>query len=188
MAYDWKEYSLLLGRVNNVRATPIWSKDMKWGEIRKIVEFNNFPTRCDLFSLLHFCRQLYMFRGLIPIIRSSYNYKYSFWYWLTGSTIRSRCWVGTDSCVSCSRYSCVSYLPYDTHEWVPTQQQERMVVDPVNRYQKLYLQLYELLMMGVNTRNMYSCLQKCNKLNKSHLVGKLLNSIHDARSHVYIKK
>jgi len=29
-----------------------------------------------------------------------------------------------------------------------------MVVDPVNQYQKLYLQLYELLMMGVNTRNM----------------------------------
>ena len=41
-------------------------------------------------------------------------------------------------------------------------------------------------MMGVNTRNMYSCLQKCNKLNKSHLVGQLLNSIHDARTHVYI--
>jgi len=27
-----------------------------------------------------------------------------------------------------------------------------------------------------------------NKLNKSHLVGQLLNSIHDARTHVYIKK
>jgi len=47
------------------------------------------------------------------------------------------------------------------------------------------LQLYELLMMGVNTRNMYSCLQICNKLNKSHLVGQFLNSIHDARTHVY---
>ena len=55
----------------------------------------------------------------------------------------------------------------------------------VNQYQKLYLQLYQLLMMGVNTRNMYSCLQKCNKLNKSHLVVQLLNSIHDARTHVY---
>ena len=31
--------------------------------------------------------------------------------------------------------------------------------------------------MGVNNRNMYSCLQKYNKLNKSHLVGQLLNSI-----------
>jgi len=41
---------------------------------------------------------------------------------------------------------------------VPTQQRERMVVDPVNQYQKPYLQFYELLMMGVNTRNMYSCL------------------------------
>jgi len=29
-----------------------------------------------------------------------------------------------------------------------------MVVDPVNQYQKLLLQLYKLLMMGVNTRNM----------------------------------
>jgi len=25
-------------------------------------------------------------------------------------------------------------------------------------------------------------------MNKSHLVGQLLNSIHDARTHVYIKK
>jgi len=44
-------------------------------------------------------------------------------------------------------------------KWPPppppqTQQQKWMVVDPVNQYQKLYLQLYELLMMGVNTRNM----------------------------------
>jgi hypothetical protein len=79
----------------------------------------------------------------------------------------------------------IEYLPYETRESVPTQQRERIVVDPVNQYQKLYLQLYELLMMGVNTRNMYNCLQKCNKLNKSHLAGKLLNSIHDARTHVY---
>ena len=46
------------------------------------IEFNNCPTRWDLFSLLHFCRQLYMFRVLTPIIRSSYNCNYSFWYWL----------------------------------------------------------------------------------------------------------
>ena len=45
--------------------------------------FNNCPTRCDLFCLLYFCRQLYMFRVLTPIIRSSYNGSYSFWYWLT---------------------------------------------------------------------------------------------------------
>jgi len=44
--------------------------------------FNDCPTRCDLFSLLHFCRQLYIFRVLTPIIRSSYNCNYSFWYWL----------------------------------------------------------------------------------------------------------
>jgi len=104
------------------------------------IECNNCPTRGDLFSLLHFCRQLYMFQVLTPIVRSSYNCNYSFWYWLTGSTtIRSRCWVGTDSCVSYGRYSFVmnNYLPYDTHESVPTQQRERMVVDPVNQYQKL---------------------------------------------------
>jgi len=29
------------------------------------------------------------------------------------------------------------YLPHDTHESVPTQQRERMVVQPVNQYQKL---------------------------------------------------
>ena len=91
------------------------------------IEFNNCPTIWDLFSLLHFCRQLYMFRVLTPIIRSSYSCNYSFWFWLTGSTtIRSRCWVGTDPCVS-----------YDTHVSVPTQQRERMVVDPVNQNQKL---------------------------------------------------
>ena len=33
-------------------------------------------------------------------------------------------------------------------------------------------------MMGVNTRNMKNCLQKCNKLSKSHLVGQLLNHKH----------
>jgi len=31
---------------------------------------------------------------------------------------------------------------------------EENTVDPVNQYQKLYIQLYQLLMMGVNTRNM----------------------------------
>ena len=39
--------------------------------------------------------------------------------------------------------------------------------------------------MGVNTRKMYSCLQKCNKLNRSHLVGQSLNSIHDGRTNAY---
>ena len=48
-----------------------------------LIEFSNCPTRCDLFSLLHFCRQPYMFRVLTPSIRSSYNCNYSFWYWLT---------------------------------------------------------------------------------------------------------
>ena len=87
-----------------------------------------------VFSLLYFCRQLYMFRVLTPIITSSYNCNHSSCHCSTRSTtIRSRCWVGTDSRVSYGRY----YLPYDTHESVPSQQRERMVVDPVNQYQKL---------------------------------------------------
>ena len=44
-----------------------------------------------VFSLLYFCRQLYIFRVLTSIIRKSYNCNYSFWYWLTRPTpIRSR--------------------------------------------------------------------------------------------------
>jgi len=98
------------------------------------IEFNNCPTRCDLFSLLHFCRQLYMFWVLTPIIRSSYNCNCSFWYWLTRSTTMCSPWVGTDSCVSYGRYSFLTnnYLPYNTHESVPTQQRERTLVDPIN--------------------------------------------------------
>ena len=47
-----------------------------------------------------------MFRVLTPIIRGSYDCNYSSWYWLTGSnTFHSRCWVGTDLCVSYVRYT-----------------------------------------------------------------------------------
>ena len=59
------------------------------------IEFDKCPTRCDLFSLLYFCRQLYTFRVLTPIIRSSYNCNYSFWYWLTGSTTILTQWVAS---------------------------------------------------------------------------------------------
>jgi len=37
------------------------------------IEFNNFPTRCDLFSLLHFFRQFDMFRVLTLFIQT-YQY------------------------------------------------------------------------------------------------------------------
>jgi len=58
-----------------------------------------------VFSLLYFCSQLYMFRVLTPIIRSSYNCNYSFWYWSTESTtIRSR-WVA---------WSLLGIAKYDT--------------------------------------------------------------------------
>jgi len=82
---------------NVVRILYIWVR-ASW------IEFNNCPTRCDLLSLLHFCRQLYMFQVLTPIIRSSYSCNYSFWYWSIGSTtIRSRCWVGTTTRADGSR-------------------------------------------------------------------------------------
>ena len=87
-----------------------------------------------------------MFRVLTPIIRSSYNCNYSFWYWLTGSTaIRLRCWIGTqqrermvvDPVDQCQKlnYSCTS-----SWWWVSTvgtQQRERMVVDLFDQCQKL---------------------------------------------------
>jgi len=82
------------------------------------IELNNCSTRCDLFGLLHFCRQLYMFRVLTAIISSWYSCNYSFWYWLTGSTtIHFCCWVGTDSCVSYGRYSFVIHMH---NKWIPT--------------------------------------------------------------------
>ena len=39
------------------------------------------------YSVLHFCRQLYMFRVLTPIIRSWYSCNYSYWYRLTAINI-----------------------------------------------------------------------------------------------------
>ena len=43
-----------------------------------------------VFSLLHFCRQLYMFRMLTRTIRSWYSCNYSFCYWLTAMS-KIRC-------------------------------------------------------------------------------------------------
>jgi len=55
-----------------------------------------------VFSLLCFCRQLYMFLVLTPIIRISCNCNHSFWHRPAGSaTVRSR-WVGTDSPETCT--------------------------------------------------------------------------------------
>ena len=68
--------------------------------------------------------------------------------------LRAAAWVVcTVRMVPCDSRTAPSALVVKL-EMIPTQQRERMVVDPVNQYQKLHLQLYELLMMGVNTRNM----------------------------------
>jgi len=50
-----------------------------------------------VYSLLYFCRQLYMFRALTPIIGSSYNCNYNFWHcsgsasWIKLNKCRTRC-------------------------------------------------------------------------------------------------
>jgi len=115
---------------------------------KSVLDFNNcFPTRCDLFSLLLFCRQFYMFRVLTPIIRSSYNCNYNFWCWLTGSTtIRL---INTRSCI----YSCTS-------SW--------WCVSTPETCRAAYRKVINWI--------------------QSHPFGKqLLNSIHDARTDVYVK-
>jgi len=75
-------------------------------------ESNTINIRQDttVFSLLYFCRQLYMFRALTPIIRSSYNCNYSFWHWSTAmNKISSSVFYSMQlaSARSCN-YSCTS--------------------------------------------------------------------------------
>jgi len=66
------------------------------GSVHRETSWITAQQDATVFSLLRIRRQLYMFRVLTPIIRSSYDCNYSWWYWSTGSaTIRSRCWVGT---------------------------------------------------------------------------------------------
>ena len=68
-----------------------------WRVKQSKMQLNSITVQQDatVFSLLCFCRQLYMFRVLTPVIRSSYNCSYSFWHWSTRSTtICSHCWVG----------------------------------------------------------------------------------------------
>ena len=73
------------------------------GSVNRESDLINIQQDATVFSLLHFCRQLYIFRVLSPN-----NCNYSFWHWSTGSTtIRSRCSVVR------SRFR------------VPTQQRER---------------------------------------------------------------
>ena len=44
----------------------------------------NVQQDATIYSLLYFCKLLYMFRVVHPlIIRGTYNCNYSTWYWLT---------------------------------------------------------------------------------------------------------
>jgi len=68
----WKRWCALVFRA--VREFLYELRNYYFLKKEALCKFNNFPTRYDLFSLLHYCRQLYMFWVLIPIIRRSYNW------------------------------------------------------------------------------------------------------------------
>ena len=62
------------------------------GSVHRDSNWTTVQQNATVFSLSHICRQLYMFRVLTHVIRSSYNCNYSFRHWSTVSaTIRSRC-------------------------------------------------------------------------------------------------
>jgi hypothetical protein len=97
-----------------------------------------------------FRRQLYVFRVLTPITRSSYNCNYSFWHWSTAMN-KIRCYYSLQvtSARRCN-YSCTS-----SWWWVSTPE---------------------------------TCSAVCRNIinwTESRLVGRLLNLIHDARTHEY---
>ena len=84
-----RESKLQRQKTNNGKININYSLEIKWTSPWIIVQQD-----ATVFSLLYFCRQLYMFRVLTAIIRSWYSCNYSFW--STGTAnIRSRCWVGT---------------------------------------------------------------------------------------------
>jgi hypothetical protein len=109
---------------------------------KHLSKLNNCLTRFDLFCLLLFCRQLYMFRVLTPIIRSSHNCNYSFWYWLTGSTTRS------------CNYSCTS-----SWWWVSTHETCRAAYrNVINWISRILLDSYWIYLISVGLRWLH-CLQ-----------------------------
>jgi hypothetical protein len=64
-----------------------------------------------VFSLLHICRQLYMFWVFTPIIRSTYNCIYSFWHWSTGSVTMHSPALIVELCVCVYIYNVHSHFP-----------------------------------------------------------------------------
>ena len=56
------------------------------GSVHDESNFITVHQDCTVFSLLHFCMQLYMLRVLTPIIRGWYSCNYCFWRWSTEST------------------------------------------------------------------------------------------------------
>jgi len=68
-----------------------------WSDFDKIktVSFNvnNCPKNATIYSLLYFCKVLYMFRVITPpIIRSTYNCNYSIWHRLYCLPLSWRRW------------------------------------------------------------------------------------------------
>jgi hypothetical protein len=86
-----------------------WIKNILFGILSSnaLTSWITVQQDVTVFIVWYICRQLYMFRALTPIIGSWYSCNYSFWHSSAGSTR------------------------------VPTQQHRRMVVDPVEQYQKL---------------------------------------------------
>jgi hypothetical protein len=47
-----------------------------------LLSTSQYSSRATIYSLLYFCKLLYMFRVVIPpIIRSTYNCNYNIWHW-----------------------------------------------------------------------------------------------------------
>jgi hypothetical protein len=95
------------------------------GSVHREIYINNCPTRCKNIQFIYICKLLYMFRVATPlIIRSSYHYIYSIWYyWDRTATCLERDWIGTVSQPDTFQTgsSTVSVMPdtADTVIWAP---------------------------------------------------------------------
>ena len=76
--YSWVCYQAVPSFLPDVHIIQVTDRCLKY--MSNLTIFQQDET---VFILLHFGKQLYMFRVLTPIIRSWYSCNYSFWYWLS---------------------------------------------------------------------------------------------------------
>jgi hypothetical protein len=121
-----------------------------------------------VYSLLYFCKLLYMLRVVTPpIIRSTYNRNYSIWHWSNrpcyvplwwrgwnGSSSSNLFTIAEGSRDGLTRARCCNYGYMCSWWWMEL---------PPETCRAVY-------------KNILNCIQ-------SHLVGQLLTLIHDARAH-----